>query len=295
MEGYAFTNPQGGPSERTFTTPISRNSLEQPLSTTSTSEFSICGASSGAMDEISYPATIQILPNELLSNIFGFLDGPPPSALALYDEPTFELTHAEVADLKAVSLVSQRWRHAILPILFRHTRFIVPEPKIHRPALSQAIQPFLHFASKNSLHKVITSFTLLVHDKKVKDNPDGLYRLDGFAAFWEALFGTIDPAELLIVAPAEALGALTSCHIDMEDSWTFDCPCHYLRLQRPPLLRDSIEPEASSFASGSAAVFQLRPWSSLLLNEGSFIKAYSTYEFWLRRPPSVSVNFTFNV
>jgi hypothetical protein len=37
-----------------------------------------------------------------------------------------------------------------------------------------------------------------------------------------------------------------------------------------------------------STLLQGRPWSELLLNEGSFIKAYATYEWWLRLPPSVS-------
>jgi len=36
-----------------------------------------------------------------------------------------------------------------------------------------------------------------------------------------------------------------------------------------------------------STLFQIRPWSTLLLNEGSFLKAYSTYEFFLKQPPSI--------
>ncbi|KAH9907056.1 hypothetical protein F4778DRAFT_611792 [Xylariomycetidae sp. FL2044] len=34
-------------------------------------------------------------------------------------------------------------------------------------------------------------------------------------------------------------------------------------------------------------LFTIRPWTSLLLNEGSSTKVYQTYEFWIRRPPSL--------
>ncbi|KAI0179422.1 hypothetical protein GGR52DRAFT_305944 [Hypoxylon sp. FL1284] len=34
-------------------------------------------------------------------------------------------------------------------------------------------------------------------------------------------------------------------------------------------------------------LFTARPWTSLLLNEGSSIKVYKTYEFFLRQPPSM--------
>jgi hypothetical protein len=260
-----------------------------------------------AHDNLSPPATIQTIPNEILVHIFGFLDGPHPSTLALLDEPTFEVTQAGVADLKAVSLVSKQWRQAILPVLFRHARLVVAKSAGVRPALKQEIQPFIDFTRRGSLYQVITSLTLVVEDKKV-ERP---YRLNNIGTFWEALFDTIDPAELLIVAPVEALGALTSCNIYMEDAWAFDSPCHYLRLQRPPVhdnsalsqnialpgesckgyeakapkTREDIKLSSSSHEYPS--LFEIRRWSSLLLNEGSFIKAYSTSEFWLRQPPSV--------
>jgi hypothetical protein len=257
-------------------------------------------------------------------------------------------------------------RQAAIPILFKHAQFIVPaatvrRSKVRRSALSKQIRPFLGFVVRHSLQKSIASLTLLVHDSQIYDgvDVDGKPKLDGFASFWKTLFTVIDPLELLIVAPAEALGALTSCHIYLPDVWCFDCPCHYLRLQRPagsPRFSSSIdegllaeqdteagpvdqelETESSSGdnisepsiedeypvvpdspksfqrperprtdlevtitaipsvedpweveRAESSALFEIRPWSKLLLNEGSFIRAYATYEYWLRQPPSVS-------
>ena len=320
-----------------------------------------------ALEELSVSAdkrptlvTIEDLPNELLSNIFGYFDITQPSVSALYDEPTFELTDSETTDLKAVSCVSKRWRLATLPVLFKHARFIASETKTHKPVLNKQIQPFLDFVTRNSLSKVIASFALLIQERKIASNLDEPYQLNGFKSFWLSVFKVIDPVELLIVAPAEALGALCSCHVILGDSWSFDCPFQYLRLQRPPtpptnspaadkavppsdyltaspplevvepltstfsvdnvpedllthktssekLLTDApksprraSQPEASSSSSAtpareiwefprsdSSALFEIRPWSTLLLNEGSFIRAYATYEFWLRQPPSV--------
>jgi hypothetical protein len=232
--------------------------------------------------------------------------------------------------------------------------------------------PFFDFVKANSLRPVITSFTLLVHDKKVGNTSQGDNRLNDFSNFWNSLFKIIDPVEFLLVAPAGALGALTACHIYLEDAWCFDCPCHYLKLQRAPTSNhespklkgvapkeypttdqtheivepvtenfsihnipdvlthppaegaqateesyrsfhrlDNVpsegkkqasipnEPSSSPSASASSqsraptrgdtsALFDVRPWTKLLLNEGSFIRAFATYEFWLRQPPSVS-------
>jgi hypothetical protein len=330
-----------------------------------------------AATESSGVATIESLPNELLANIFGYFDVAKPSESVLRDEPTFDLTNSAVTDLKAISCVSKRWRRATIPMLFRSARFIVAEPKSRRPLLDKIMAPFFDFVKANSLRPVITSFTLLIHDKKVGNSSEGDNRLNDFSIFWKSLFNIIDPLEFLVVAPAGVLGALTACHIYSEDAWCFDCPCHYLKLQRAPTsnydsaklkgvapkecpttdqTHEIVEPvtenfsipnipdvlthppadgaqateesyrsfhrldsspsegkkqaptqnEESSSASASAsasappsqlraptqgdtsALFDVRPWTTLLLNEGSFIRAFATYEFWLRQPPSVS-------
>jgi hypothetical protein len=308
-----------------------------------------------AADKPPTPAPIELLPNELLSNILGFLDYPKPSSSesTLHDEPHFELTKSDNAPLKAASCVSKRWRRATIPLLFRHAQFAIEDNRIQRPILNKIIQQFFDFVKENQLRRTIQSFTFIVHNEKVTTILEGEHNSNAISTFWYSLFKAIDPKELLIVAPAEALGVLTSCHVYLEDAWSFDCPCHYLRLQiRPesptpfpieegipaskyPTAGPSqpiVEPVTETFsadnipenlphespksnsenaeASGddqaeasssapidpehwdlrrakSSALFNIRPWTNLLLNEGSFIRAYATYEFWLRQPPSV--------
>jgi hypothetical protein len=255
-------------------------------------------------------ATMQTIPNELLLNILGFLDVPRTSTLGLIDEPSFKLTDAAVADLKTISLVSKRWRQAILPLLFRHARLIIPSFDKHTPTLHKRIQPLLDFIIQRSLDKTIASFTLVIEDVAVVVGLDHRtsYQL---VTFWKSLFDVIDITDLTIVAPVEVLGVLTSCRIYTVDAWSFDCPCHYLRLQRPsinrlalseaglspgPIISDNTSHEANESTAlensddskpSPSFLFKIRPWTSLLLNEGSFIKAYSQYEFWLRQTPSV--------
>jgi hypothetical protein len=63
-------------------------------------------------------------------------------------------------------------------------------------------------------------------------------------------------------------------------------PNVYGELPNPPEFHEG-DPEENVFAD--ASVLFGRPWSKLLLNEGSFIRAYATYEYWKRQPPSVCV------
>ncbi|TAQ88969.1 hypothetical protein B7494_g2703, partial [Chlorociboria aeruginascens] len=313
--------------------------------------------------------TIEDLPNELLSTIFRYLDAPKPSDTGLDVEPTIGITDADVADLKSTSRVSKRWRQATMPILFRHSRFIVEEPKpgADRPIMKDHIQPFLDFVTENSLAAAITSFALLVIDRGIINRVES-FRWNDFATFWHAIFDTIDPLELLIVAHPEALSPLTDCYISLTDTAQFDCPYHYLRLQRPQTAAKSTaelkgkekevvsqeptseltvkvkdeavktgsihdlkaqnegeasigEPASSETVTSApisatsqrgadpfgntdepweithadhSTLFAIRPWTKLLLNEGSFIRVYCTYEWWHRATPSILTSLVGN-
>ncbi|KAH8687181.1 hypothetical protein BGZ60DRAFT_2530 [Tricladium varicosporioides] len=269
------------------------------------------------VEELKSTSGIAGLPNELLCNIFHFLDSPKPSSSSkLHDEPSFEITFADNADLKSASCVSKLWRQATIPILFTHARFILSDPRgPQRPTLSNQIWPFLEFVQKKKLRDVLTTFTLQIQDKTVANKKGSEYRLYHFSAFWHTLFKIINPIELLIVAPAAALGVLTDCHVILEDAWSFDCPCQYLRLRRqpdpipsttekyleecpdisgieappkPPEMEDRTGLRPWEYRRAiSSAIFDIRPWTAMLLNEGSFVRAYATYEFWQRQAPSI--------
>ena len=84
----------------------------------------------------------------------------------------------------------------------------------------------------------------------------------------------------------------------MKQDWAFgDMDFHVLELRqgsnRTHGLTDRVKyselqpyPQYShSFASSS--VIRLRPWEHIGLNEGSFLKAYGTYEYFERGPPSL--------
>ena len=295
-----------------------------------------CNKAHGGENKVWKPTTMEDLPNELLSHMFGFLDINRPSE-HLLDEPTFDLTAGKARDLKTLSYVSKRWREVIRPILFKHARFVVERRRDETEEcdLFTEIKPFLEFVSKNALAKIIKTFVMVMNYRNITGDryvPENSHDL--FATFWRRLFTAIDPVELLIVAHPLLLGSFTSCFVFEGDSWNLDCPCHYLRLRHPSTppsqpeanenRSDEVAAAAATADSGSdsanaatdtlseistaategtldselepweihypqtSTLFEIRPWSSLLLNEGSFIKAFSTYEFWLRQAPSVS-------
>lgn len=180
----------------------------------------------------SAPTSIDDLPNELLSHIFDYLDGPRPSSAALLDEPYFDLTRSSDAPLKSSSLVCKQWREATTPVLFKYA-CLTAKRNISEDIVEHAmLKPFSDFVHTNHLKNVVRSVVLLTRSSKTT-NLSTLSRIE-FDLFWPTLFEAIDPTTVLIVAPAEALGEITGCNVAAQDSWNFDCPCHYLQVSRLP-------------------------------------------------------------
>jgi hypothetical protein len=124
---------------------------------------------------------------------------------------------------------------------------------------------------------------------------------------WDLLFSFMDPLRLTIIASPQTLARLLSCMVFVGDVDFFSTGerLHILSLSRsskpssgPP--QPSSTPEASSLATAPAphccpghrkhiptALFTIRPWTHLLLNENSSIRAYRSYHYFDRRPPSI--------
>lgn len=65
---------------------------------------------------------IDRLPEELLLQVFAYLERPAPSQLNARKEPSLDITNSEYRDYKNASCVSRRWRRIVLPLLFSHCR-----------------------------------------------------------------------------------------------------------------------------------------------------------------------------
>lgn len=129
---------------------------------------------------------------------------------------------------------------------------------------------------------------------------------------WDQLFSVIDPLRFTVLARPTTLAALLSRMLYLDDAWSFDIPYHILSLARPSRQvqprrderdgRHSASPSLAQPSSSSAGVqltapaspsvsrrpatsstfrsrtaapcplFTVRPWTSLLLNEGSSTK-----------------------
>ena len=315
------------------------------------------------------PSTIQALPPELLTLIFSFLAGPAPSDSRLHDEPSPAMLVGDGPEsnfLKAVSLVSRRWRATALPLLFRHVvwsfdrwELLLVEPDTTAEERDPfSVLPLLAFLRANYLGRYVDTLTLVVGDSK-----QGMYRLPSAGSsldstgpfprkpvpdlstppwpvtlaevqsglgggqrpnrqerdrrydedsnwFWERLFQIMDPKRFTMIASPRMLASLLSRMLFVGDAWSFKNQWHILSLSREDRrlpenedspseseARPSMTPSTGSAPTSHSChvgskpidtvLFTIRPWTSLLLNEGSSSAVYTTYEFFLKRPPSI--------
>ncbi|KAK0721005.1 hypothetical protein B0H67DRAFT_465568, partial [Lasiosphaeris hirsuta] len=138
---------------------------------------------------------------------------------------------------------------------------------------------------------------------------------------WEMLFSLMNLNRITLMASPQMLASLLSRMLFVGDAWSFSRDLlHILSLSRDTKSRkeapsESTETHAPQVSnSGSSphapsgpdplshllptssrrrpqpapnALFTIRPWQHLVLNEGSSTRVYRTYEFFLRRPPSI--------
>ncbi|KAK4506873.1 hypothetical protein PRZ48_000606 [Zasmidium cellare] len=192
--------------------------------------------------------------------------------------------------------------------------------------IHHSLADYLAFLQRNNLAGAIHSFTILTN-RMIADSDSRRFphltagtsdhRYRASAELWQRLFETVPMLKrVVIVAPPSDLACLTNCAIDMFGDWAFeDMEFHILELEvdaSPTTKADlnggaatqghgqtSISGDASSIPTTTSyvptsypgiapsSVLKIRPWTHLALNEGSFLRAYGTYEYFERGPPSL--------
>lgn len=265
------------------------------------------------------PIDINVLPTELLAHIFSYLDSPAPSDDRLHDQPDSAMLDApQETNLKSISCVSKRWRAVSLPVLFRHVIWTVDRYRLLVDMADSkdpiTMVPLLAFLRVNGLGRHVYSFTMLVGYRTVPPPPNiefyapahlinpaltSLVESDEDRNWlWRALFDLMDPLRFTLIASPQALANLLSRIIFLNDADSFGStpPLHILSLSRDPGAPTTLPPPSPSRRPYYHPIKRprprsilptLRPWTHLLLNENSSIPVYKTYEFFLRRPPSI--------
>lgn len=212
------------------------------------------------------------LPNEILSRIISFLDAPSPFDDNLLQKPVLEWPKNEVqarssdikprrTPLKSLASLNRLLRSLALPALFKHVIF---DPV--------RLSDLLAFLGQNDLQQRVSSIVAVVSGHYNHVHP----------AWWARLLNEVPATRLSIIAAPHILAELTGVSAWSTDAWAFDIPYQILSFdQALEATRDKIHYE------DLPNFLDARPWKSLTVNEGSSVLAYTTYEYFFRRTPSL--------
>jgi hypothetical protein len=207
-------------------------------------------------------SALAALPNELFDHLLEFLDHPCPSEVNWHQRPDLCISKSEAIDLKNLSLVSKSLRALTLRRLFAH---VCLDPN-QSPA-------FLDF---------VDQYTLAPHIRSIIARMTAPCRLILHPLWWARLLNVIPALTFTIICPPYVFAEFASTSIVDVDSWAFNMPFHVIRFRQSKLaaLRHT------SF-NDDHDLFGARPWTEFSINEGSCLKVYSQYEYFLRRTPSL--------
>jgi len=160
-----------------------------------------------------------------------------------------------------VSMTSKRFRSIVLPRLFTHARL----NPYH-------LSPFLSFLHTSSISHHVKSIVACLQGPCNHLHP----------AWWARLLNEIPAISFTIVCAPHVLAEFVSTTIVGVDSWAFNMPYQIIRFRQG---RESAAQHIS--LRHLPNIFSARPWTDFSVNEGSSLKAYTTYEYYLRRTPSL--------
>ncbi|KAK5053120.1 hypothetical protein LTR84_002094 [Exophiala bonariae] len=208
------------------------------------------------------------LPNEILSRIISFLDTPSPFDTDLSQKPALDWpkdnnsnSKLRIQTLKSVSTTNQLLRSLTLPLLFRDVIF---DPVW--------LSDFLAFLKEKDLVQRVASVVAVVSGHYNHIHP----------AWWARLLNEVPATRLHIIAAPHILAELIGVSSWSTDAWAFDIPHQILSLEQSP------ETTTQQINYDELPTFlNARPWIGLTANEGSSVFAYTTYEYFFRRTPSL--------
>lgn len=203
------------------------------------------------------------LPNELLYQICTLLDRSPPSQEQFTALPCFSWTTSQRKDLKSISAVSKRLRCCVLPLLFRNAQFCARD-----------LTEFLDFIDQHNLQKDVLSIVANINEPYNESHP----------AWYSRLLNDIRPLTLTVCCSPTTFRALAGLtEVEPSDDWAFRMPYQFLELCQAP----AVAALDIAYDDPMPGLIDAKQWSSMRFNEGSSVAAYTTFEYFFKRPPSL--------
>ncbi|KAI5197760.1 hypothetical protein E4T39_07152 [Aureobasidium subglaciale] len=235
------------------------------------------------------------LPDELKAQILNHLTNPPPSwnwQKTTLDTSLTRSSALQEPPLKTTDKAAE-WTATLDEQLAR-------------------LFSFLDSSTNGSSCDGVQSLTLTatgeLNDNNLDYIRDEVHCLIATDAFWNLLFEKIDPARVTILAPPSKLACLLGCSMNMRDAWAFPgMAMQLVSVWREPRPLEVVDPGRSMSESNYdvmqpvelvmdpdeygrpafSSMVYIRPWTHMAVNEGSFLEAYSTYEYFHKKPPGI--------
>ena len=260
---------------------------------------------------------INDLPTELLLQILDDVTDPngrPPSDVNFSLEPSANLTKSASRPLKTLSLVSKRWREAVLPSLFRHasvtfsagpwgskscsslrTDLQQSSQSPHSPPQEGEINQFLDFLTLFGLLAKVRTLVVYASEgiPSERSNHEQSLFLAEVKSFWRIVFRKLSLEQIIVAAPPSLMIALSGAIDHRWDEWLFKMPWHYLRLSRNAStsnLASTSFPRDPGTPVRETFLYNIAPWDHMAYNEGTHLRGYGHYEYQWTVPPAIFIN-----
>lgn len=197
------------------------------------------------------------LPNEVLSYIIDWVSDEPPLFEAFKARPLLRRALPEsLTPLKNFSRTNHRLRKLSLPFLFQHVR--------------------IQLGSLDDMFAFVLSSGVDIHACSA------FIQLSGPTShqrpyWWQRLLKACPRLSMLtIAAPPHVFAEITQQPVRTQDAWAYNIDLQMLQLRC----------KSESPTTDCESILQAKPWDAVLLNEASSLAVYTSYEYFLRRPPS---------
>jgi hypothetical protein len=230
------------------------------------------------------------LPSELVEHIVSFLAIiDAPSLQYLHEEPSPASLTSEYRPLKYLSSTSRILRQFCFSKLFSHLKVDV-----------NCANTLLAFVHENDLAKHVDNVVVFTTESMAGTDTCQDHRGDMSHSSNTSLdlllqravvsiVEHVNPSTLTIIAPPSRLASLVPHQIQLGDSWAFNIEYQTLRLE----YERSTAKITTSETGPAFDIFSIRPWDHISYNEGCSVQAYSTYEYFHLRTPSLLGAFSY--
>ncbi|KAL8730950.1 MAG: hypothetical protein Q9166_003740 [cf. Caloplaca sp. 2 TL-2023] len=224
------------------------------------------------------------VPTEVLDIITKHLTSEGPSSVREFrQEPSIHLLDNDHRPLKELSLTSRSLRVHVFENLFSYLRAGF---RTFRPFTNGGEKPAKYLQCLVRLSKFIRLFHLTGRVRSITMFfPEETRLADPIVEnILATVIGGINPNSFTVIGSPSLLCDFNHEHIGGGDEWAFGRKFDVLYLEQPKHLAGPQSTGTHEFRGG---LLKSRPWTVMRLNEGSNLPVYSSYEYYLKKTPSI--------